>query len=399
MTRCKYHSRSPPLRHTTFKLNSSMYPPLLEWSYIDYHDGWQNQPMELAPFDPNYLRFEDTNNGTYGSLPPTQEPCKYQYGSLLDGDPQLDTRSLPQQAEPTAQEPHYATAVPSTSGNSHAYTAVHNAHIYPPTALDNMSMGCRTDANNIDFSVNNVDDIPWDPSLDSFLLSLHPFHPIPTSSMSARPDTQLQVGPLLTTPAQPFVPSPEGLVEHPITPSYTPLYHPIPRSYSNNSLTSFSDEIPRLPSAHISPPATREPSPPLHDPKGSPRSTADVSPGDELSYDDAVRQFKATKRQRRIAIKSKVIASSGASIQVVDGSSEFAPIFSEHDQMWYCNMCGKGIKRHGDVIRHWRSYNCPVRKAANRGAPKRLDMTSYLDIMVCVERNRAEPLCPGTILK
>ncbi|KAG5220289.1 hypothetical protein IMY05_C4628000500 [Salix suchowensis] len=150
-----------------------------------------------------------------------------------------------------------------------------------------------------------------------------------------------------------------------------PLYHPIPCSYSNNSLASFSDEIPRLSSAHISPPLQGT-SPPPHDPSNSLQNTADVSPGDELSYDDAVRQFKATKRQRRIAIKSKVTASSGASIQVVDGSSEFAPIFSEHDQMWYCNMCGKGIKRHGDVIRHWRSFNCPVRKAANRGAPKRL---------------------------
>lgn len=233
-------------------------------------------------------------------------------------------------------------------------------------------MGCQIDANDIDFSMNNTNDIPWDPALDSFLLSLNPFHPIPTSSLSACPNTQLLDGTLLTTPAQPFMPPLEGLVEHTITPSYTPLYYPIPRSYSYNSLASFSDEIPHLPSVHTSPPATRRPSPLPHDASNSPQNTAEVPQGDELSYDDAVRQFKATKRQRRIMIKSKVTASSGASIQVIDGSSEFAPIFSEHDQMWYCNMCGKGIKRHGDVIRHWRSYNCPVRKAANRGTPKRL---------------------------
>ncbi|KAF4607352.1 hypothetical protein EYR38_001420 [Pleurotus pulmonarius] len=372
MTRCmssKYLSRSPPLRHTTSKLNPSMYPPLLEWSYVDY-DGWHNQSMESAPLDPNCLQFEATNSGAYDSLSYTQEPCKYPYGTLPDVDPQLATSAIHQRVEATLQEPQdYANPVLYTPGDPHAYTPHHHGPIDPPTAPN--TMGCQTDTNNNHFSMNDTGDTPWDPALDSFLLSLHPFNPT-ANSLSTLPGTQPQDSTLLSAPAHPFVPSPGSLVEPPITPSYTPLYHPIPRTYSHNSLASFSDEIPRLPSVHTSQPATREPSPLPHDPSNSPPNTAEAAQGGELSYDDAVRQFKATKRQRRIMIKSKVTASSGASIQVVDGSSEFAPIFSEHDQMWYCNMCGKGIKRHGDVIRHWRSYNCPVRKAANRGAPKRL---------------------------
>ncbi|KAJ8508334.1 hypothetical protein ONZ45_g9390 [Pleurotus djamor] len=143
--------------------------------------------------------------------------------------------------------------------------------------------------------------------------------------------------------------------------------NPITRSNSESSLSTLSDEAPSVPSVYLTPPS---PDDPTHTtPKQSP-SPAPSAPS--FNYDAAVRDFKSTKRQRRIPIKSHTTASSGASIKLSPDASEFTPIFSEKDQLWYCNVCGKGIKRHGDVIRHWRSYNCPVRKAACAGTKKRL---------------------------
>ncbi|KAL0958894.1 hypothetical protein HGRIS_014213 [Hohenbuehelia grisea] len=42
--------------------------------------------------------------------------------------------------------------------------------------------------------------------------------------------------------------------------------------------------------------------------------------------------------------------------------AKFKPVYDNTAELWFCNMCGKGIKRQGDVYRHWRSWSCPMRK-------------------------------------